>query len=275
MVNSFRNVLWLWGASLFLFTLLTTAVSYFLTVYQAQKLNDTFQSQYRKLNEPVPHVPEVSHTRLSEQQPVDVASLLTQAARQQKVSLHYRQDSQKPEQWLVGVSGGYQNAVNFVATIFQAQRKLQQYFPLTQMLKWQDTEAETGKLSWQFMWVNAESFAPQQAIGSLQFKTDFPQVTAEPLKCLSQPQVHSDITISDWSSVQLLATQTSPLQKALLSMPEQPLLTLSEGEWIASPLMRLQRIHQDYTTFQHWKKAAGCWSAQPVTLYLTQDTNSQ
>lgn len=275
MVNSFRSVLWLWGAGLLLFTLLTTAVSYFMTVYQAQKLNDTFQIQYQTLSETVPQVPELSPTRLSEQQPVDVASLLTQAARQQKVSLHYQQDPQNPEQWLVGVSGGYQNAAHFVAAIFQAQRNLRQDFPLTQMLKWQDTEAETGKLSWQFMWVSADSFAPQQAIASLRFKTDFPQVTAEPLKCLSQPNVLSDITIGDWSSVQLLATQTSPLQKALLSMPEQPLLTLSERQWIASPLMQLQSVHHDYVAFQHWQKTAGCWSAQPLTLYLTQDTNPQ
>ncbi|MDV6316633.1 hypothetical protein [Idiomarina sp. HP20-50] len=275
MADSLRKVLWLWGIGLLLFIVFAIAVSYFLTSYQAKKFNDTLQRQYQTLRESVPRVPELPHSRLSAAQPVNVSSLLTQAARQQKVNLHYQQDARNSEQWLVGVSGDYQSAARFIASVLQAQRNSEQSFPLTQTLKWQDTGAQTGQLSWQFLWVTAAGSKLPEHNSPAVFKTHFPQVIAEPIKCLSKPKAHSEIKISAWSSVQLLATQTSPLQKVLLKIPEQPLLTLTEREWIETPLIQLRSIHPDYATFQHWQKEAGCWSAHSLTLYLTQDTNSQ
>ncbi|RUO64676.1 hypothetical protein [Idiomarina ramblicola] len=275
MVKPIQKVLWCWGASVLVFTVVAIAVSYFLTGYQANQLKNTLQSQNRQLQQPAPQIPEAHDTTLPEPPAVDVASLLTQAAKQQQVDLHYQQSPEHSEQWLVGISGTYQNAIRFIASILQTQQESLQAFPFTQTLKWQDGESHRGELSWQFLWLTAKDSAPPDVNGKPLFKTDFPPMLAEPLKCLGKPGILSDIRITDWASVQLLATQTSPLKKALLSIPGQPLLTLTEHDWIASPLMQLQNIKRDHIAFQHWQKEAGCWSAQSRKLFLTKDTNQQ
>lgn len=275
MVKPLQKVLWCWGASVLVFIFAATAVSYFLTGYEAKQLNSTLQSRYKQLQQPIRQVPEQSEITLPQPPLVDVASLLTQAARQQQVDLHYQQSSERSEQWLVGISGTYQNAIRFIASILQTQRESLQAFPFTQTLKWQDDDPYGGRLNWQFLWLTAKDSTPPDFNVDPLFKTDFPPMLAEPLKCLSKPDIQSDIQINDWASVQLLATQTSPLKKALLNIPGQPSLTLTENNWIASPLMQLQKVGRDYVAFQHWQKEAGCWSAQSQKLFLTKDTNPQ
>ncbi|MCK7459823.1 hypothetical protein [Idiomarina aminovorans] len=275
MAKLIPNVVWCWLAGLLLFTLIAVSVSYFLTGYQAEQLNNTLRNQHKQLRQPAPQVPEHSGTILPELQRVDVASLLTQAAKRQHVDLYYQQNSERSDQWLVGITGSYQNAVRFIASILQTQKGSLQHFPFTQTLKWQDNDQNGGKLNWQFLWLTAETPMPSNLNGNPLFKTEFPPVLAEPLKCLRKPDTQSDINVSDWSVVQLLGTQTSPLKKALLQIPGQPVLTLTENSWLASPLMQLRKIEHNYVTFKHWQKEAGCWSAKNLTLSLTQDNNPQ
>lgn len=274
MAKPISNVLWFWVAGLLLFTLMVVTVSYFLTSYRAGQLSNTLKSQHKQMQQPPPQVPEQNNI-LPEPPPVDVASLLTQAARQHHVGLHYQQSPERSEQWLVGISGNYQNTIRFIASILQTQKESLQAFPFTQTLKWQDTDQNGGKLSWQFLWLTAETAMPANLNGKPLFKTEFPPILAEPLKCLSKPDTHSDINVSDWSVVQLLGTQTSPLKKALLKIPGQPLLTLTENKWLTSPLMQLHKIEHSYVTFKHWQKKAGCWSAKSLKLSLTKDNNPQ
>ncbi|WP_404397689.1 hypothetical protein [Idiomarina loihiensis] len=275
MAESFKKPLWLWGSAVLLFTVAAISVSYFLTGYQASQLNEQLRTQQKQLQQSVPGIPELAESVLTEHPETDVSTLLTQAARQNNVDLYYQQSPENAEQWLVGANGTYQNALRLVASIMKAQQGRRQPFPFTQTLKWRDTGENSGKLSWQFLWLSADSSAPSEPSAHSLFKSDFPDVIAEPIKCLGQPEQLSDIRISDWSLVQLIATQTSPVKKALLKIPNQPPLTLTESSWIADPLMQLQDVNGEYAEFKHWQKQAGCWSAKPLKLHLTKDSSSQ
>lgn len=271
MAKAYKKPLWLWIVAVLIFTTTAIGVSYFLTGYQASQLNERLRMQQEQLQQTVPAVPEQTRPVLTEPPKTDVSTLLTQAARQHHVDLHYQQSPTNAEQWLVGINGTYQNALRLVASIMQAQ----QPFPFTQTLKWQDTGQNIGKLNWQFLWLTAEDFSPSERSDNLLFKSDFPDVIAEPIKCLGQPEQPSEIHISDWSLVQLIATQTSPVKKALLKIPNQPLLTLAESSWIADPLMQLRSVNGEYAEFQLWEKQVGCWSTKPLKLHFTQDNTSQ
>lgn len=275
MAESLKKPLWSWIGAVLLFTAGAIGISYFLTGYQASQLNEQLRTQQKQLQQTVPEVPEQTEPVLKEQPETDVSTLLTQAARQHSVDLYYQQSPENAEQWLVGVNGTYQNTLRLVASVMQAQQEMRQPFPFTQTLKWRDTGENNGKLSWQFLWLEAESPAPSELSTHSLFKSDFPDVIAEPIKCLGQPEQPSDIRISDWSLVQLIATQTSPVKKALLKIPNQPLLTLSASSWIADPLMQLQSVNGEYAEFQLWQKQAGCWSAKPLKIHLTKDNSSQ
>lgn len=275
MGESLKKPLWLWIGAVLLFTAGAIGISYFLTGYQASQLNEQLRTQQKQLQQTVPEVPEQTEPVLKEHPETDVSTLLTQAARQHSVDLYYQQSPENAEQWLVGVNGTYQNALRLVASVMQAQQEMRQPFPITQTLKWRDTGGNSGKLSWQFLWLLADSSAPSELSAHSLFKSDFPDVIAEPIKCLGQPEQPSDIRISDWSLVQLIATQTSPVKKALLKIPDQPLLTLAESSWIADPLMQLQDVNGEYAEFKLWQKQAGCWSAKPLKLHLTKDNSSQ
>ncbi|WP_417441530.1 hypothetical protein [Idiomarina sp.] len=275
MAESLKKPLWSWIGAVLLFTAGAIGISYFLTSYQASQLNEQLRTQQKQLQQSVPVVPEQAESVVTEHPETDVSTLLTQAARQHSVDLYYQQSPENAEQWLVGVNGTYQNALRLVASVMQAQQEMRQPFPFTQTLKWRDTGENGGKLSWQFLWLEAESPAPSELSTHSLFKSDFPDVIAEPIKCLGQPEQPSDIRINDWSLVQLIATQTSPVKKALLKIPDQPLLTLEESSWIADPLMQLQGVNGEYAEFQFWEKQAGCWSAKPLKLHLTKDSSSQ
>lgn len=275
MDKSLRKVLWLWGVALLAFILAAVAASYFLTGYRVNLLKNTFQQQYQQLQKPIPEFTGLRKTTVTELPEVDVSSLLIQAAKQHNVELHYQQDPQHPQQWLAGVSGNYQSAIRFIVSILQTQKGLQQAFPVTETLQWQDIDQHKGKLSWQFLWLKADDPAVPEINTTPLFKSDFLPIAAVPVKCPGKPDMQSDIEISDWASVQLLATQTLPLKKALLSIPGQPLLELTEENWIAVPLMQLQSINQAYAEFRHWQKEGACWSSQPLKLHLTKDDNPQ
>ncbi len=275
MAESLKKPLCLWTAVVVLFTAGAIGVSYFLTGYQASQLNGQLRTQQKQLQQTVPEVPEQTGPVLKEHPETDVSTLLTQAARQHNVDLYYQQSPENAKQWLVGVNGTYQNALRLVASVMQAQQEMRQPFPFTQTLKWRDAGENNGKLSWQFLWLSADSPAPSELSAHSLFKSDFPDVIAEPIECLGKPEIKSDTRISDWSLVQLIATQTSPVKKALLKIPNQPLLTLAESSWIADPLMQLQGVNGEYAEFQLWEKQAGCWSAKPLKLHLTKDNSSQ
>ncbi|NWO03832.1 hypothetical protein DFO83_104200 [Idiomarina loihiensis] len=275
MAESLTKPLWLWIGSVALFTATAMGVSYFLTSYQASQLNEQLRTQQKQLQQTVPEVPEQTGPVLKEHAETEVSTLLTQAARQHNVDLYYQQSPENAKQWLVGVNGTYQNALRLVASVMQAQQKVRQPFPFTQTLKWRDTGENSGKLSWQFLWLTAGSPAPSELSAPSLFKSDFPDVIAEPIECLGKPEMQSDIHINDWSLVQLIATQTSPVKKALLKMPDQPLLTLAASSWIAAPLMQLQSVNGEYAEFQLWEKQSGCWSAKPLKIHLTKDNSSQ
>ena len=275
MAESLKKPLRLWIAVVLLFTAGAIGISYFLTSYQASQLNEQLRKQEKQLQQSVPGVPEQTEPVLTEHPETDASTLLTQAARQHNVDLYYQQSPENAEQWLVGANGTYQNALRLVASIMQAQQEMRQPFPFTQTLKWRDTGENSGKLSWQFLWLTAGSPAPSELSAHSLFKSDFPDVIAEPIECLGKPEMQSDIHINDWSLVQLIATQTSPVKKALLKIPDQPLLTLAASSWIADPLMQLQDVNDEYTEFQLWEKQSGCWSAKPLKLHLTRDNSSQ
>ncbi|MGM7448337.1 hypothetical protein ACP7H9_07470 [Idiomarina sp. ST20R2A10] len=275
MAESLKKPLWLWVGVVVLFTVTAIGASYFLTSYQASQLNEQLRTQQKQLQQTVPEVPEQAGPVLKEQPETEVSTLLTQAARQHNVDLYYQQSPENAEQWLVGVNGTYHNALRLVASVMQAQQEMRQPFPLTQTLKWRDARENNGKLNWQFLWLSADSPASSEVSAHSLFESDFPDVIAEPIECLGKPEIQSDIRISDWSLVQLIATQTSPVRKALLKIPNQPLLTLAESRWIADPLMQLQGVNGEYAEFQLWQKQAGCWSAKPLKLHLTKDNSSQ
>ena len=275
MAESLTKPLWLWIGSVALFTATAMGVSYFLTSYQASQLNELLRKQEKQLQRYVPGVPEQAESVVTKHAETDVSTLLTQAARQHNVDLYYQQSPENAEQWLVGVNGTYQNALRLVASVMQAQQEMRQPFPFTQTLKWRDAGENNGKLSWQFLWLPADSPTPSELSSHSLFKSDFPDVIAEPIECLGKPEIKSDTRISDWSLVQLIATQTFPVKKALLKIPNQPLLTLAESSWIADPLMQLQGVNGEYAEFQLWEKQAGCWSAKPLKLHLTKDNSSQ
>ncbi|MGM0629682.1 MAG: hypothetical protein ACQESI_00755 [Pseudomonadota bacterium] len=274
MAKSLQKALSAWAISLLIFTLLAVLISYYLTGYQAEQLSNTLRSQYQQLQASLPPIPAEDSIDVPEPSFVDVSSLLTQAAKQQKVDLHYQQDSERSEQWLVGVNGSYQRAVRFVASVMQAQQDATQAFPFTQTLKWQDTDLNSGKLSWQFLWLNVNDEASASIDADTLFTTNFPSVTAESIQCLEQPAIQSDIQISDWSLVELLATQTSPQRKALLQLPDR-VITLAENSWIETPLMQLREIRHEYAVFQRWQQYAGCWSSEAVKLRLIKDKKPQ
>lgn len=270
MAKSLHKALIVWAMALLIFTLLAVLISYYFTGYQAAQLSNTLRNQYQQLQAPLPPVPAEDSIDVSEPSFMDVSSLLTQAAKQQKVDLHYQQDPERSEQWLVGVNGSYQRAVRFVASVMLAQHDATQAFPFTQTLKWQDTDLTSGKLSWQFLWLNANDSASASIDANTLFKTNFPSITVEPPKCLERPAIKSNIQIGDWSLVKLLATQTSPQRKALLQLPDR-VITLANNNWIENPLMQLREINPGYALFERWQQYAGCWSAETVKLRLTKD----
>jgi len=275
MAESLKKPLWLWVIGFLLFTLAAIGISYFLTGYQASQLNDQLRKQQQQLQQPVPQVPEQAERVLTKHPKTDVSTLLTQAARQHNVDLYYQQSPDNTEQWLVSINGTYQNTLRLVASIMQVQQGASLAFPFTQTLKWRDTNQHSGKLSWQFRWLTAEHNAPPEFVHKTLFKNDFQDINAEPVKCLGRPKIKSDIRISDWSLVQLTATQTFPVKKALLTIPNQPLLTLNENNWVADPLIQLKDVYDEHAEFQLWQKQAGCWSAEPLKLHLTKDNTSK
>ena len=274
MAKSSHKALLAWAITLLIFTLLAVLISYYFTGYQAGQLNNILRNQYQQLQESLPPIPAEDRVDVPEPSFVDVSSLLSQAAKQQKVDLHYQQDPERSEQWLIGVNGSYQRAIRFVASVMQAQQGATQAFPFTQTLKWQDTDLTSGKLSWQFLWLNANDAASASIDAYTLFKTSFPSITVEPPKCLERPAIKSDIQVSDWSLVKLLATQTSPQRKALLQMPDR-VITLAKKSWIENPLMQLREIKPEYAMFERWQQYAGCWSAETVKLRLTKDKKPQ
>ncbi|MGM0430559.1 MAG: hypothetical protein ACQEQ2_09715 [Pseudomonadota bacterium] len=275
MAKSLQKALLAWAIALLIFTLLAVLISYYFTGYQAGQLSNTLRNQYQQLQVPLPPIPVEDSAYVPEPSFVDVSSLLTQAAKQQKVDLHYQQDPERSEQWLVGVNGSYQRAVRFVASVMQAQQGATQAFPFTQTIKWQDTDLTSGKLSWQFLWLNVNNETSASINADTLFKTKFPSITAEPLQCLEPPAIQSETQVSDWSLVALLATQTSPQRKALLQLPDRRVITLAENSWIKIPLMQLREIKHEYAVFERWQQYAGCWSAEAVKLRLTKDKKPQ